>query len=100
MNNAQQQNQQHNQPFVLTSYMYHPQFQNQFQPHYQPIQPNFNQNSCGRGNRFCGGRSGRNGYGNGGRERKYCWTHGLCSHNGREYSNPAQGHKKESTLEK
>ena len=99
MNNAQQQNQQHNQPFLPTSYMYHPQFQNQFQPHYQPIQPNFNQNRSGRGNCFCGGQIGRNGRGNGGRKRKYCWMHRLCGHIRRECSNPAQGHQQDATLE-
>ena len=32
-------------------------------------------------------------------KRKYCWTNGLCGHNGRECSNPAQGHQADATLE-
>ena len=59
---------------------------------------NYYNNRSGRGR----GRSGRNrrgGRGGGRRERKYCWTHGLCAHNGRECQAPAQGHQAEATLE-
>ena len=29
----------------------------------------------------------------------YCWTHGLCNHNGNECRGPADGHKPEATFE-
>ena len=57
----------------------------------------------GRSNRY--GRDGRNGRGGRGgrgasrRERKYCWTHGLCAHNRKECNSPAQGHQQQATLE-
>ena len=31
-------------------------------------------------------------------ERKYCWTHGACAHNGTECNNPKEGHKKDATF--
>ena len=30
---------------------------------------------------------------------KYCWTHGLCSHNGAECCTPAEGHNSTATLQ-
>ena len=30
---------------------------------------------------------------------KYCWTHGLCSHNGAECCTPAEGHNSTTTLQ-
>ena len=56
----------------------------------------------GRGGGRGGGRGrgrGRGGRGSQPRERKYCWTHGLCNHNGRECNHPAQGHQPDATLE-
>ena len=32
-------------------------------------------------------------------QRKYCWTHGLCSHSGADCRSPAEGHKAEATLQ-
>ena len=32
------------------------------------------------------------------KERKYCWTHGACAHNGSECNYPKDGHKKEATF--
>ena len=49
----------------------------------------------GHGGRRRGGRGGRGGN----RERRYCWTHGLQGHNGRECRNPMQGHLTDATLE-
>ena len=51
--------------------------QHGYQPYYRPQ---------GRQNRGRGGR-GRSTH-----ERKYCWTHGLQGHNGRECNSPMQGH--------
>ena len=31
-------------------------------------------------------------------ERKYCWTHGCCAHDGSECKNQGEGHKKEATF--
>ena len=31
-------------------------------------------------------------------ERKYCWTHGACAHNGSECNYPKEGHKKDATF--
>ena len=31
-------------------------------------------------------------------QNKYCWTHGLCSHDGTECRNPADGHVAEATV--
>jgi hypothetical protein len=31
-------------------------------------------------------------------ERKYCWTHGACAHNGSECNHPKEGHKKDATF--
>ena len=92
---------QHNiQPFMQ---------QNPFPMQYYPQQPytNFNPfpnhgylkgRGGGRGGSRGRGRS-RGGCGENQRELKYCWTHGLCSHNGRECNNPMQGHQPEATLE-
>ena len=93
MNNTQQQTQKqiHQQPYQPLMFQYPYQ---KYQQQYNSYNPNFNN----RGGRS--GRRGRGGRGNdNGRERKYCWTHGLCSHNGRECSNPAQGHQQDATLE-
>ena len=106
MNNTQQQtqNQIHQQPYhqnQIQQQTYQPlMFQYPYQQYqFNPNSPNFT-NRGGRSGRFRGGRRGRGGRGNdNGRERKYCWTHGLCSHNGRECSNPAQGHQQDATLE-
>ena len=112
MNNTQQ-----NQPVQQNQQQFHPpanMYQNQYQPRFQPqynLQPQYNPQpqyqprynnftyrggcgGCGRG-----GRSGRGGRGNGARERRYCWTHGLCNHNRRECNTPGQGHQPEATLE-
>ena len=32
------------------------------------------------------------------KDRKYCWTHGSCAHDGKECNNPNEGHKKEATF--
>ena len=32
------------------------------------------------------------------KDRKYCWTHGSCAHDGKECNNPNDGHKKEATF--
>ena len=32
-------------------------------------------------------------------QSKYCWTHGMCSHTGFDCRTPADGHKKEATVE-
>ena len=103
MNNTQQQSQHQTQQQTqqqIHQQPYQP-YQQYYQPQYNSYNPGFN-NRGGRGGRFRGGRGGRGYRGNGngnGRERKYCWTHGLCSHNGRECSNPAQGHQQDATLE-
>ena len=31
-------------------------------------------------------------------EKKYCWTHGWCHHNGTECTRKAQGHKDHATI--
>ena len=105
MNNTQQkqQVQQKQQHIPNNSYMLHNHYQPQFQPHYSPqfqpqYQPNYNNFNYHRG-RGGHGRDRRGGRGYVSRERRYCWTHGLCSHNGRECSNPAQGHQVDATLE-
>ena len=30
--------------------------------------------------------------------RKYCWTHGSCAHNGKEYNRKAEGHKDDASF--
>ena len=84
--------QQH--PFYAQANMYQP---NSFvQPHWNN---NFYPPRSGRGGRGRSGRGGRGGRGSNQRERKYCWTHGLAGHNGKECNYPSQGHKAEATLE-
>ena len=104
--NNSQQNQQNQQqqtiptkPYMFQNpyqpqYQYNPQYQEQYQPNYTIFY-----NCGGRGGRGCGGRGGRGSCGYGFCKHKYCWTHGLCSHNGRECSNPTQGHQADATLE-
>ena len=62
-----------------------------------PIPPFPPTQQRGGGRNFRGRRRG--GRGGGTCERKYCWTHGLCAHNGREYRSPMQGHQSEATRE-
>ena len=52
---------------------------------------NFNPNGFNNNNR----QKNLNG---GGKERKYCWTHGWCFHDGRECTRKAQGHQDNATL--
>ena len=33
------------------------------------------------------------------RDRKYCWTHGACAHDGEECNNRNEGHKTEATFD-
>ena len=108
--NAAQQNNMHQQqqaptqqPFYNTPYQpqpfyAHPNMHDQ-QGNFYPTWNNYRNNRGGRGGRGRGNRGGRGGRSNTQRERKYCWTHGLCSHNGRACNNPAQGHQAEATLE-
>ena len=63
----------------------------------QPYQNNGYRGRCG--GRSCGGQGSCGGCGYNRRERKYCWTHGLTGHNGRECNSPMQGHQANSTLE-
>ena len=106
--NQQQRNNRPQQMFPANPYLFQNPYpinpfeqQYHFQPHYQQFQPSQNTyfNRGNRGGRSYGGRGGRGGRGYVPRERKYCWTHGLCSHNGRECRYPAQGHQAEATLE-
>ena len=104
-NTAQQLNNQSPQDNVQPmmqqgQYPFYPQH-----PHVQFNPMQYYGNNTGRGNvrgdnRYRGNNRGR---GRGGRgnqsELKYCWTHGLCIHNGKECKNPMQGHQSDATLE-
>ena len=71
--------------------------QNGFQ--FQDWNNNIYNNCGGRGGCGCGGHGGHGVRGNTPHQRKYCWTHGLTYHNGRECNNQMQGHQPEATVD-
>lgn len=88
------------QPYMYPNTMYNQngfQFQHDWNNNYNNNN-NYRGGRSGRGGGRGRGRGGRGGRG-GRRERKYCWTHGLGTHNGRECQTPMQGHHPEATLE-
>ena len=113
MNVAQQSNQQTQPPMTQPNFT--PQYQyGQGQQYYTPYLAtngafppqsyqlqDWNNPFGQRGGRGGSGRrrNRRGGRGGGRRKQKYCWTHGLCSHNGKECTTPAQGHQEVATLE-
>ena len=112
MNVAQQKKTQQQQQMTPAQHLF---YQTPYQPQPFFVQPNmhdsngyqyptwnnnsFRGNRSRRGGRGRRGHGGQGGQGKGQREHKYCWTHGIGGHNGRECNYPAQGHQQEATLE-
>ena len=88
-------------PFYQAPYNHQPfMYPNMYNQHGYQFQQNWNNNNNNRGGRGGRGRGrgGRGGRG-GRRERRYCWTHGLQAHSGRDCQTPMEGRQPDATLE-